>query len=176
MITNISYRQFSYGYRCFYYSTLLIENLPIMKNLFFGALLVGGTIYYNSESTPLPPPTFEEGTKLNIVFKSFEVVEENSIGDDWTFEFFVEGSPLSPKDNVVDVSNLESIIIKSKATENDPSHDDIGYARRIVTPENLSDLLAKEEIVETVFVNEYYGKGAGNTATCEFRYSITIEE
>jgi hypothetical protein len=147
-----------------------------MKNFIVGALIIGGALYYNSEDSPalvpVPPPVFNDGTQVSIIFKSFKVLEENHIGDDWSYEFMIGTSPFGFREKVLDLSNKESLIITCKAIEDDPNHDDIGVTETIITPDNIQHYLGKGEIVELVEVYEQHGKGAGNTAICEFRYML----
>lgn len=120
-----------------------------------------------------PAPVYAEGTVLHVKLLSEKVIDENGIGDDWSFRSLTEdGQRITSSGISVDVSGRSGFMIESIATELDPSHDDVGRSRLNLSPLELN---TAEYFTETVRVYERYGDGAGNTAICEFRYFIEID-
>ncbi|MFK7983000.1 MAG: hypothetical protein AB8G86_23675 [Saprospiraceae bacterium] len=116
---------------------------------------------------------FKKRTVLEIKKRSSKVIIKNSIGNEWTFLSEVNDTiPLFWKSQILDVSRKTKLEIKSTAIENDPSIDDIGVSKIIITPKNLSKYLDKHIFSDTVFVHEYHGPSAGNTAMCYFEYEL----
>jgi hypothetical protein len=104
-----------------------------------------------------------------------KVIDKNGIGNEWYFSSKTENETLNEGiPYKTDLTGKEKIKIISTAIEEDPSHDDIGTNTFTITPSNLNQLVSNSLITMDVFVKEYYGKGAGKTARCLFKYKINV--
>ena len=146
------------------------------KNLIIGGLIATGGLYFFPQESNLPLPKFKEGIGLEVKLIDARVLYKNGIGNEWSFDARINDSIIIDKRGVLtDLSGREKIEIKSTATEEDPSHDDVGISTILINPDNLLDFLSKKTLVDTVEVYEHYGDGAGNTAICKFEYVIQID-
>ena len=118
---------------------------------------------------------FENDSYLKIELIKSKVVDKNGIGNEWSFESFVNNYPLNKDIYKLDLTGLHEVIILSKAIEDDPNHDDIGINRLRFTPEDTILYKFPNEIEEKVDVKEKYGNGAGKTATCSFTYKVVYD-
>lgn len=142
-----------------------------MQKTFFFSLL--GFMFITSCKTKNDEkPLFENNSYLSIEVLKREVVEKNGIGNEWSFESFVNNNQLSNEIYKLDLTGSHEVILMSKAIEEDPNHDDIGTNRLIITPEDTILYKVPNELVEKIYVKEKYGNGAGKTATCIFTYKV----
>ncbi len=138
------------------------------------AILIGYLACNNFE--PKPIRKFNTPKSLIIKLDAASVVHKNGIGNEWSFVSKVGNNKLiRGKEIIISLNGKSSINLVSRAIEEDPNSDDTGVSILKINPNNLEELLQKSQITETVKVNEYYGNGAGNTAVCEFKYSIQLK-
>ena len=142
----------------------IVSALAVMMVLLFG----GGCFVLRDAE-----PRFKKGTVLEIRRKQAKVLAVNGIGNDWRFSTMVSDTlPLYWSSKPLEVAGHSKVVIKSKATEKDPSYDDVGEGEIVITPRNLAKILKMKVLVDTVEVHEYHGPGAGNTAICYFEYEV----
>ena len=135
-----------------------------------------GYFYVSSPQIIEVPETFEPNYLLTVELLKSRVVNNNHIGDDWSFNSKFEGETLSKGDVYnIDLTGKSKIIINSEAVEEDPNNNDVGSKKLIITPENLKELINQGTLTSIVQVNEHHGPSAGNTATCEFIYKIKLD-
>ncbi|MFZ1705312.1 MAG: hypothetical protein WAT79_13270 [Saprospiraceae bacterium] len=149
-----------------------------MKTLFPLLLLIPSGGFYFFEITPFnkAPKVFEHNLVLSIECKVAKIIENNGIGNEWTFTSLVNDELLTLGQlKKLDLGGLSNIRIFSTAIEEDPNHDDIGISKIEINPDNLKEIIINHEIIEVLKVHEYHGKGAGKTAICEFVYIITLD-
>lgn len=138
--------------------------------LFFGNILIIGCKTNEDQKTFFP-----NNYLLKIKLVESKVVDKNGIGNEWSFESYINNQPLNHQIQELSLKGLNKVTIISRAIENDPNHDDIGQNSIEITPENIFSFLSKNEIKSDVFVYEKYGNGAGNTASCTFTYNIYFD-
>lgn len=138
--------------------------------LFFSNMLIFGCKKNQEKKTFFP-----NNYILKVKLVESKVVDKNGIGNEWSFESYINNQHLNHEIKELSLKGLNKVTIISKAIENDPNHDDIGQNTIEITPENIFSFLSKNEVKSDVFVTEKYGDGAGNTASCIFTYNIYFD-
>ena len=101
---------------------------------------------------------------------SYEVIRENSVGNDWSCTYSIDGDGLFFSDTLIAAVG-DTIKISAKVTENDSSPD--------VGRNSISRTLSYEDIVRGfttsfyVYVKEDRGRYTGNTATVYIKLTFT---
>jgi len=146
------------------------------QSLFIGGLILSICFYFLPKRESPEILRFKDGTKIEIKLIEARVIDKNGIGDEWSFSSKASNSiTIDEVGTLVDVGSRTKIDIISTAIESDPSSDDIGEGRIQIRPDNISDFFAESIVEDIVSVYERYGKGAGNTAICRFKYSIKVD-
>lgn len=107
------------------------------------------------------------------LFIKYDVNREynHSVGNEWRFESYINGEPISRKGSVIQYICGKPLTITSVATEYDSSRDDVGEVSKKVS-------FKKKELdagySQTVIVTEGNGRYAGHTAKWRFDYLFKI--
>jgi hypothetical protein len=98
------------------------------------------------------------------------VVDNDFVGDDWTFEYSVNGIPVSRNEEMI-VALDDIVDVVTTVTENDENPDTATVEGSfIVDDEGFADGFEMEQEIEVV---ENEGEYAGNTAHYIVTYSFT---
>ena len=96
-----------------------------------------------------------------------ELVSNNSVGNEWSFECKVNGKDLDKgEDCTMPINIKQPIKISSKVTEYDASYSDIGTK----SDSHSSNDLPNFDITHRVTVTEKNGRYTGNQAVWKIRY------
>lgn len=118
-----------------------------------------------SRSTKSPVTYTRQTSKANITFSSADLVYNPGIGDEWSVWIEANGKKYFRGDRfTVDVG--DQIVLT--AFEDDPTHVDVGDKKITIN----NSIINSGQILESVFVKEYHGRGAGKTAKWKFALRV----
>ncbi|HAB93777.1 MAG TPA: hypothetical protein DCF49_03275 [Lachnospiraceae bacterium] len=116
------------------------------------------------------PITVSDSEKRMRLHVSRVVVDNDFVGDDWTFEYSVNGIPVSRNEEMI-VALDDIVDVVTTVTENDENPDTATVEGSfIVDDEGFADGFEMEQEIEVV---ENEGEYAGNTAHYIVTYSFT---
>ncbi|MCL6605536.1 MAG: hypothetical protein K6T94_21940 [Paenibacillus sp.] len=107
--------------------------------------------------------------KVKVTFVSADLIDNNSVGNEWWWGGFVNGKELADGESVtLNVSSTGTIKLHAEAQEQDSIPDD-GEA---TTTLKVSSLKTSQNKSMTVKVVENRGRYSGNTASWKFVFKI----
>lgn len=134
------------------------------------------TLDQTESNRELPAPkvlatsVFVEGTKF-LVTITYTCEDFNKVGNDWSYEFLIDGYIINSED-VVAFKLDDLLIISTTIRDDDKKHPDEGEANTThrITEKELSDGFS---VYQSVIVAENAGRYAGYEATWEIEYKFT---
>jgi hypothetical protein len=109
--------------------------------------------------------SYQRRSEVTITFSHADIIYNPSVGNEWSVWIEANGRTYYLGDQFTVTQGTKIHLV---AMDDDPSEDDIG--RTAVTIN--SNIISFGRIEKSVFVKEYRGKGAGNTAEWEFTLDI----
>ncbi|GMK41302.1 hypothetical protein PCCS19_43580 [Paenibacillus sp. CCS19] len=130
--------------------------------------IVALTLLVTTAATPTFAAT--KTSSITVKFVSAELIENNSVGNEWETEGFVNNKALSEGMSVtLKLKTTDSLKIKVTASELDKIPD-IGSANLTVKASTISKKTTKSL---KVIVKENRGRYSGNTAEWKFTFEIS---
>lgn len=113
-----------------------------------------------------------EKTESDIAITVSDYLDyNNSVGDDWYYEFYVNDTEIGPyNNNIIHVKFGDAFTIESYYAEDD-SWPDSGYSKNKVNP-TKEQLISGFEITQETTVRENHGRYTGNTAKWITTYEL----
>ncbi|MEC0090933.1 hypothetical protein [Paenibacillus macquariensis] len=107
--------------------------------------------------------------KIKVTFVSADLVQNNSVGNEWWWGAFVNGKELSDGSSVtIKADSNGTIKLRAEAQEQDKYPDD-GVANTTVKVSSIKSSFSKKI---TVAIVENRGRYSGNTAKMEFVFKL----
>lgn len=109
-------------------------------------------------------------TKIKVTFVSAELIENNSVGNEWWWGGYINGKEVEEGDTVVlNLKSTDTIKLKAEAQEQDKYPDD-GAANATVKVSSITNKALNKSMNVTVVENR--GRYSGNVAKWKFIFKI----
>ena len=109
-------------------------------------------------------------TKIKVTFVSAELIENNSVGNEWWWGGYINGKEVEEGDTVVlNLKSTDTIKLKAEAQEQDKYPDD-GAANATVRVSSITNKAINKSMNVTVVENR--GRYSGNVAKVKFIFKI----
>jgi hypothetical protein len=107
---------------------------------------------------------------LEVTLVSVELVENNSVGNEWLAAGYVNGKTITPgKSSRLTVKNTSSITFKAVSEEQDKIPD-IGMNSKSIKVSKITKKKTSHKVIVTVIENR--GRYSGNSAKWAFVFSV----